>query len=95
MPTKPFVNRDGTASLRELAQKMCLLVNTFEPIMRQNYGTDPLFLAILATAQTACTLVPRLDELRAAFEPPSGDVLPPGETPGINPDRPAPPAPPA
>lgn len=90
-----FVNRDGTASLRKLAQQMCSLVTTFEPVMRKNYGTNPTFLAVLETAKAACTLIPQLDELQAEFEPPSGDVVAPGDTPGINPDRPLPPDPPA
>jgi hypothetical protein len=89
-----FINRDGTASIRKLAQQMCILVNTFEPIMRSNYGTNPTFLAALTAAKTACTLVPLLDELQVEFEPPVGDFPSGDDIPGTNPGRPLPPDPP-
>lgn len=83
--------RDGVASIRELAKKMCILVNTFGPIIELKYRANPAVLAALETARAACSIVPALEPLAVT----GGDNDVPTDTPelipGIDPTAPAPP----
>lgn len=87
MPRVGTVERDGTASLREIAQKVCVLVSTFGPIIERQWSTEPSVMTALAWARTACTIVPGLDEAFATI--PNGDPSPEDGAlwPGVNPDR--------
>lgn len=83
-----WVERDGTASIRELAKKMCTLVATFGPIIEKQWGSNVEMMAALTWAKAACTIVIQMDE--AFLDIPSGDPLPedPANRPGVNPDKP-------
>lgn len=88
-----WVERDGTASLRQIAQKMCTLVSTFGPIIEKQWGDNEQMMQALTWARTACTIVPLFD---AAFDTiPSGDPVPDDGSlwPGINPEKPPAPEP--
>lgn len=83
--------RDGVASIRELARKMCLLVNTFGPIIELKYRANPAVLAALETARAACSIVPSLD---AVLTPEGNNDEPienPSGIPGVDPGAGAPP----
>lgn len=87
MPTG-WIERDGTASMRDLAQKVCQLVSTFGPLIERQWGDNPEMMTALAWARGACTIVPKFD---AAFESiPSGDPVNDDGAlwPGVSPDKP-------
>lgn len=89
MSSPAFIQRDGSESIRQLAQKMCILVNTFEPTLRKNYPDNTTLQTVLDWAKTACTMVPLLDGLIA--DAPSSDPSPddPLLWPGVNPAAPS------
>lgn len=91
MPLPPPRSKDGLPSIRDLARKMCVLVNTFGPNIEKFWGDDELVMAALLWARTACTIVPNLDEALNSEVPadPSGGT-PPDEWPGIDPSAPPP-----
>lgn len=82
-----WIERDGTASLRDLSQKVCMLVSTFGPLIERQWGSNPEMMIALAWARTACTIVPKFDEAFATI--PSGDPVPDDGAlwPGVNPGR--------
>lgn len=89
MSSPAFIQRDGSESIRQLAQRLCILVNTFEPTLRKNYPDNETLNTVLTWAKTACTMVPFLDELIA--DAPSADPSPsdPNLWPGVNPGAPS------
>lgn len=93
MPRVGDVERDGTQSLRTIAQKVCTLVSTFGPLIERQWSTEPGVMAALTWARAACTIVPGLDEAFLAI--PSGDPVPEDGAlwPGVNPAKPAAPEP--
>lgn len=92
MPVLQY-DRDWTASLRDLAQKICIGVNTFGPLIEKNWGSTPQVLAALEWARGACSIVPQLDQAFASV--PESDPSPEDPTlwPGVNPDKPSAPDP--
>lgn len=82
-----YQERDGVQSIRELARKMCILVNTFGGVIERNFPDNAEMQTALVWARTACTIVPLLDDVIADI--PSSDPSPvdPALWPGINPDR--------
>lgn len=83
-----WIERDGTASLRDLAKKMCQIVATFGPLIEKQWQGNPNMETAMAWAKVACSIVPSFD---LAFDSiPSGDPLPsdPADRPGVNPDKP-------
>jgi hypothetical protein len=88
-------SRDGVSSLRELARKMCLLTNTFGPIIELKYRNNPAVLAALEAARAACTIVPALDAVGTTGYDNDVPLDNPELIPGINPTAPAPPTIPA
>lgn len=84
-------SRDGVQSLNKLAKQMCILVNTFGPIIELKYRANPAVLAALETARAACSIVPQLDSVLVS----GGDNDVPSDNPelipGIDPTAPAPP----
>jgi hypothetical protein len=88
MTYEGWIERDGTASIRTLAQKLCTLVSTFGPLIERQWGGNVEMMAALTWARAACTIVPQMD---TAFQDiPSADPLPEdwANRPGVNPDRP-------
>lgn len=87
-----YQERDGMQSIRELARKMCVLVNTFGGVIEKNFPGNEGVETALLWARTACTIVPLLDD--AIEDIPNSDPSPddPALWPGINPDRNPPPA---
>lgn len=83
--------RDGIASLNKLAKQMCLLVNTFGPIIELKYRDNAAVLAALEVARAACTIAPALDPLVTTGGDNDIPTDTPGEIPGIDPTAPAPP----
>lgn len=85
--------RDGVASLMELAQRMCTLLNTFGFLIEQKYETGTAVRTMYTAAKAVCVLLP---EARAEWYEPGGQNEAieenPELTPGINPGAPAPPA---
>lgn len=87
MAEPAFQNRDGVASMRELARKVCILVNTFGSIIERQYPDNADLQAALGWARAACTIVPSFDAMLQ--EDPAADPSPadPALWPGVNPDR--------
>jgi hypothetical protein len=83
--------RDGLQSINKLAKQLCLLVNTFGPIIELKYRANPTVLAALEVARAACTIAPALDSVLVT----GGDNDTPSDNPeniaGIDPTAPAPP----
>ena len=78
-------SRDFTSSILELAQKLCVGVSTFGPLIEQNWSTDPAVMAALTWARAACTIVPGL---RDAIDPQSSSdpiTTDPATWPGVDP----------
>lgn len=87
--TPGFQNRDGVASIRELARKVCVLVNTFGPVIERQYPSSPELTAALAWARAACEMTVSWDNILAedpSYEPSPED---PALWPGVYPGRPA------
>lgn len=77
--------RDGISSLLKLAKQMCLLTNTFGPIIEKKYRNSPSVLAALEAARAVCAIVPALDTVA---NNPEGDYVPPedpADWPGVDP----------
>lgn len=87
--------RDGISSLRELARRMCMLVNTFGPIIELKYRNNPGVLEALNWARTACTMIPSLDEVSVITGDNDVPTDNPELIPGVNPSAPPPPAEPS
>lgn len=83
-----MAQRNFAASLKELAQKMCIGVNTFGPLLEEFLSGTPEGLVVLAWARQACTIVPQLDEIMNDAAP--SDPINPDPTlwPGIDPSAP-------
>lgn len=84
--------RDGIASLLDLAKKSCTLLNTFGFLIEQKYPNGTAVNAFYVAAKAVCALLP---EAQAEWYEPGGQNEPitenPELTPGINPAAPAPP----
>jgi hypothetical protein len=80
--------RDFTRSIQDLAQKLCVGVSTFGPLIEQNWGSSPEVMAALAWAKTACTIVGPLKEALDDAAP--SDPIPedPADYPGVDPSAP-------
>lgn len=82
--------RDFTESIYELAQKLCIGVSTFGPLIEKNWGSNPEVMAALTWARVACTIAPNLRD--ALDDSAAGDPLPedPALWPGVDPSAPPP-----
>jgi len=81
--------RDGAASIVELARKICAITQTFGFVIEAKYpvGTPVRTLYIAATG--LCALIPPAQD--ALYDPQGGNEIPtdePSNIPGINPARP-------
>ena len=83
--------RDGLQSINKLAKQMCLLVNTFGPIIELKYRGNPAVLTALEVARTACTIVPSLDSVLIVGGDNDVPASDPADIVGIDPTAPAPP----
>lgn len=93
-PVSSF-QRDGVTTLINLAKTLCRIVNAFAFVIEAKYSDKPAIMALLTAARNLCDLLPAAQD---EFYDPQGEndgmVENPSEIPGINPDAPAPPAPP-
>lgn len=83
-----MAQRNFAASLKELAQKICIGVNTFGPLLEEFLSGSPEGIAALEWARAACTIVPNLDDIindAANYDPPGSD---PTTWPGTDPSAP-------
>lgn len=91
MPT-PYEDykKTGLDKMIKLAKTLCLLVQTFEVIIRSKFPDSVPINALLDAIKTLCLLVPDAD---AAFQEWVLDQTPPpadsADIAGINPDAPA------
>lgn len=49
-----MARRTGLATIRAIAHRACRMITTWSPVIEFVYGSNPLLLAALATANQAC-----------------------------------------
>lgn len=80
--------RDFTRSIQELAQKLCVGVSTFGPLIEKTYSGSPEVMAALTWARTACTIVGPLKEALDDAAPSDPIPADPADYAGVDPSAP-------